>query len=138
MVFPDGDGPFGSVLLVVVRGDQLKLDVFGTHELFESSGAFVVEFLKAGFESAVSEVGVELAVSPDQFLLCSGLHGLGEDGTRIVIVEYHYIFVSFAGDNGEATCLIGEDFAGRVNDLSIHKISLDLGFQRRGQGCHDR
>jgi hypothetical protein len=71
-------------------------------------------------------------------LLGSGFHGLGEDGTRIVIIENHDVFVAFARDNGESTRLIGENLTGYVNHKCIHKIGSDLGFQRRRKGRHDR
>jgi hypothetical protein len=58
MVFPDADGAFGSVLSVIVWGNKLKIDVFGPHELLEGSRALVVEFLEAGFETAIGKVGV--------------------------------------------------------------------------------
>ena len=53
MVFPNPDGSFGCILLVIVRGDKLEIHVGLAHEMFQGGWAFIVQFLQLWLETAI-------------------------------------------------------------------------------------
>jgi hypothetical protein len=80
MVIPKSDGPFGSILSVVVRGHNLKIDLLGAHEGFERRGALVVQLLKLGFETACGQMLVQLGVGAEEFLFAAVFDWFSKDG----------------------------------------------------------
>jgi hypothetical protein len=75
VIFPNSDRSLGGVLTMVVRGDKLEFDVSVTHEFFEGRRAFIIQLLKLGFESSISEVLVHSGIGSQDFTFGAVLMG---------------------------------------------------------------
>ena len=81
VIFPDTDCTFGCILAMIVRGYELEINVILPQELFESCGAFVVQFLELGLQALVGEMLVHARVGSKKFAFGAVFDGFGKDGS---------------------------------------------------------
>ena len=62
VVFKRLYGSFGCVSSVQMRGHKLEVDGFGSHEAFETSGGFILQFLENGSQATLYERRVDNSV----------------------------------------------------------------------------
>jgi hypothetical protein len=68
MIFPNADGPFGSISVMIVRRDELVGYVVLSNELLvEYVGTLVVQFLELWLEASVGEMLMDASVSTKKF-----------------------------------------------------------------------
>ena len=87
MVLECADCFFGGVTAMDVGWDELVFFVFGYHELIQDIGAFVVEVLDLGFESALFQECLDFYICSEQVRSCPSFQRLSEDCVRVVVVR---------------------------------------------------
>ena len=86
MVLECADCFFGGVAAMDVGWDELVFFVFGDHELLQDIGAFVVEVVYLGFESALFQEYLDFNIGCKKIRSCPSFQRLGEDCVGVVVV----------------------------------------------------
>jgi hypothetical protein len=115
---------------VDARRYKLKIDIFFSHELFESLGAFVVELTKLGPQAGLTEEFVALLVGGKYRGAGTAAHwdSMG-DVIGIVGIHDQQIIVSVAGGSYEPARLIGADESNGVYDGGVACMGSGAGGQ---------
>ena len=71
MIFKGLDGAFCGIGAVQVGQDELKGNTFLAHEGFEGCWALVFQHLESWVETTLSQLGVQIRVCVDEFVLAS-------------------------------------------------------------------
>ncbi len=67
---------FGCVSSVQMRGHKVEVNGFVSHEAFETSGGFIVQFLDNGSQAVLYERRVDNGICAEEFSLRTILHRL--------------------------------------------------------------
>ena len=96
MIFPNSNRSLGRILAVIIGGHKLEFNAGRAHELFECVGAFVVQLLELRFQSAIGQMLVQFGVGAQNLLFRPVFKRLSKDGSGVIIINDHYVFVSSA------------------------------------------
>ena len=127
------NGAFGGIAAVHMGRNQLEVDVFSAHELFENVRGFVVKTLQDWTAASSNEDRKRLLVCIKDGSCALCFHGFCVDKVGVIVVEYKELRVTLAAWDGETAGLVGEDFASCLNAGSIAEVRAYTVGKRNGE-----
>lgn len=112
MVLECANGSFSRIPSVHVGWNQLVINIFVLHVLFEDGGCFIVKALEKGAQASSTQPLVALLVGCKDVSGRPSLHGDRHDEIAVIVVDDHDVVVASAGGDDESASLVGVDLAG--------------------------
>ena len=117
MIFKSLDDTFCGIGVVQLGWDNLKIDAFLAHEVFEGCWSLVFQHLEGWAETAFGQIGVQSRVYADKFVLAPRFHRLGKNGVAVVVIKDHDILAAATGGHWKTTSLISWVFSCELDGL---------------------
>jgi hypothetical protein len=96
------NGAPGSICLVVVRGDEMDVDCFGTDVLLDRGGTFIVHYAQCRMVVARFQYGDDFGECLYHRSIGAKWHGLDNDCIKVVDVGNKHVLHTFEGRTRKA------------------------------------
>ncbi len=118
-----GDGTLGSICSMVVQGDKLDVDCFGSSVFLDRGGTFDVHYIQCRMVAAGFQYGDDFGECLYHGSIGARRHGLDGDCIKIVDVGNKHVLHTFEGADREG-----------AGDVSIH--GARYGISKHGKAKH--
>jgi hypothetical protein len=111
VIFERADSTFSCIASMHAWGHKLIVNFIFDKELFESSGAFVVELLELGAEPGSNKPCMQYFVPGQDAWAGATAEGFDKYAITVKVVEDKDVIVAAVGSDNELASLVGVDLA---------------------------